>query len=326
MATSTPPPEYTYTAPTTTNPPPPPSGSANISLREYIYYLPHPLPAGTPTPYTPGLPSKNPLNLPPHPFEPTHTLVLTSPGRSFVDLRYLKPQHAGDSDLPNAGETVRLEWGFAGHSSTTTSSSPPHPEYGVANHSTWTHWLDSRHRVGDPQIPVDEGDLYAISPTLTIECGAAFHPHLGRVAGHEEAWRDVVGSPVGIGTETTGLENFSALLRLHDDANGVRGVVLRVGRFCQAIVVLGARVSTERWEYIDHIDDGFTATSTSADFDGASTASPARCRTGWTRTARTGDCFLPCAATFRPQTLQLGGTVRYGEFEWVVEEVWECVD
>jgi hypothetical protein len=64
--------------------------SANISIRNYIYFLPYPLPQGTPIPYTLGLPNTNPLNLPPHGFEPTHTLVLTSPGKTFVDIRIFR--------------------------------------------------------------------------------------------------------------------------------------------------------------------------------------------------------------------------------------------
>ncbi|KAG9379659.1 HRI1 domain containing protein [Pyrenophora tritici-repentis] len=63
----------------------------NISKREYIYFLPYPLPPDTEIPYSIHLPQKNPLNLPSHQFEPTSTLVLTSPKRIFVDIRIYKP-------------------------------------------------------------------------------------------------------------------------------------------------------------------------------------------------------------------------------------------
>jgi hypothetical protein len=40
------------------------AGAANISMREYIYFLPYPLPLNTEIPYSIYLPGKNPLGLP----------------------------------------------------------------------------------------------------------------------------------------------------------------------------------------------------------------------------------------------------------------------
>lgn len=165
--------------------------AANISVREYIYFLPYPLPPDTPVPYTTGLPSHNPLGLPTICFEPTSTLVLTSPNNTFVDLRLLKPQQPADSAsaLPNRAEAARLEWAFAGSSISTVDVA--HDEcYDGVRHAVWTHWLDSRYPVGDA-IPPDQGDMYPLSPTLTLEVGHAFHPALGAVHSHEELWRDV---------------------------------------------------------------------------------------------------------------------------------------
>lgn len=114
---------------------PKPPGAANISVRGYIYYMPFPLPDGTPVPYSIGLPDNNPLYLAYPPSEPTNTLVLTSPASVFVDLRPLKGLQIGDADSPNQGEEekipgakhgenrdanrARLEWGFAGQSTST---------------------------------------------------------------------------------------------------------------------------------------------------------------------------------------------------------------
>ncbi|KZM21984.1 uncharacterized protein EKO05_0005045 [Ascochyta rabiei] len=309
--------DYTYTPPTTSSPPPPSPGSANISIREYIYHLPHPLPAGTPVPYTPGLPLINPLQLPPHPFEPTSTLVLTTPGRWFIDIRYLKPQHPQESALPNRGETARLEWAFAGRSSSTVSPASPHATYGVVGHSVWTHWVDSRVRAGD-EAELDEGDMYAVSASRTVECGVAFHPALGRVANHEEGWVDVSVRSAGAGARS----KSSVLLRHENAATRSRGVVLRVGQLCQALLVDGDRVSTERWEF-NRAGQSAVA-GHGLDLDTTTTAAAGKENT-WLRTARTGSSFLPCTATFRPQTLQVGGTVKCAGVEWVVEEVWEWV-
>lgn len=294
--------DFTYAPPASTTTPPPLTGSANISIREYIYFLPHPLPSGTPIPYTPGLPSTNPLNLPPHPFEPTNTLVLTSPRKTFVDLRYLKPIDPASPPLPNHGSTSRLEWGFAGTSSSVpVPLAPSNPSLATipVTHSTWRHWLDSRFAAQpSAAIPADEGDMYTLSSSLTLEHGHAFHPHLDRVAGHEELWRDVDAAS----TDASG-GKVCVVLRCCDDGEGVRGVVVRVGQFCQGIVVSGGMVATERWEWEDPGEE--------------------QEEMGWRRTARSGDAFLPCAVTFRPERVGEGGRVRAAGVEWVVEEAWE---
>ena len=161
------------------------------------------------------------------------------------------------------------------------------------------HWLDSRVAVGNA-IPVDEGDMYDLGEGMFLEHGSAFHPHLGRVAGHEELWRDV--DPL---STNAGKSNVCIVLRCQDDGRGVRGVVVRVGQFCQGVLQIGTDVTTERWEFDFHDD------------------ADAEERGVWKRTARTGNLFLPCAVTFKPEVMQLGGRVQHGDFEWVVEECWE---
>ena len=274
---------------------------ANISVREYIYFLPYPLPPGTPVPYSTGLPHNNPLNLPSHQFEPTSTLVLTSPKCKFVDIRFFKPLQEGDETaLPNKGERERLEWAFAGSSqshpiNTIQAAESNKNEQNQADlvgvtHSTWTHWLDSRHPVGSSDIPVDEGDMYTISSDLTLEHGHAFQPLMHAIKTHEEMWRDIpIHSINPSGTKVC------VVLRLHADAAGVRGMVIRLGQYCQGIVMHGAYSTVERWEH----------------------------DTEWKRTARIGDQFLPCGTTFRPEILAEGGRIQYHDYEWVVEECWE---
>ncbi|KAL5120720.1 hypothetical protein ACEQ8H_001469 [Pleosporales sp. CAS-2024a] len=258
-----------------------PSKTANISVRTYIYFLPYPLPKNTPVPYTPNLPDKNPLNLPTTLFEPTWTLVLTSPKSTFVDLRFLKPV-----SLHHDKHADELEWGFAGHSSSRPTPAPQ------VHHSTWTHFVDSRYPAAHPRIPLDEGDMYAISPALTLEHGHAFHPHLQAVKSHEEMWKD----QVIVSTQSSGT-TVCAVMRLQDDTEGFRGVVIRLGQYVQGIVVVGNEVTAERWEWMH---DG-----------------------GWKRSKRVGRQLIPCGVVTTMQGVVGGGTVKYGEFEWRVEEVWE---
>ena len=83
----------------------PDPANASISRRTYFYPLPWPLPPGTPVPYSLGLPNNNSLSLPETPFEPTHTLVLTSTRKQFVDIRVYKPILPEDPETPNEGGT-----------------------------------------------------------------------------------------------------------------------------------------------------------------------------------------------------------------------------
>ncbi|KAI8937314.1 hypothetical protein NX059_006521 [Plenodomus lindquistii] len=315
------------------NQPTPTPSSANISTRTYIYFTPYPLPPSTPLPYTLSLPHTNPLNLPTTLFEPTSTLVLTTPNNTFVDLRLLKPIHPSPTGtttptttLPNKSEPGRLEWGFAGHSASKKVSIRANDGVKLARewqgrvtHSVWSHWVDSRYAVG-AEIPADEGDMYAVDSETSVEVGWAFHPGLGRLSGHEEMWRDV---PVTVVPETQGVagegegKKVSVALRCEDSRAGVRGLVVRVGQFCQGIVMKGSEVTVERWEF-----DGDEAGDDDKGADEGEGEQEGRVG-GWKRTARIGTAFLPCSATFRPRVLAVGGVVRYREFGWDVEEVWE---
>lgn len=297
--------------------------AANISIREYIYFTPHPLPPGTPIPYSIGLPRRNPLNLPETCFEPTSTLVLTSPNNTFVDIRLFKPIHPSSTDdLPNKSEPGRLEWAFAGTSTSSPIALEPAGWEGKTSHSAWTHWLDSRYSVGHPDIPTDQGDMFTIDNALTLEVGFAFHPALGRVSGHEELWRDVpVQSTPDLTPTTTSTttpphpaQKTSVTLRLFDaSAPHIRGLVVRVGQYCQGIVMQGREVTIERWEFVGATEGTLEAQSEVQRDE----------EWGWRRTARIGDLYVPCSATFRPRVLSVGGVVRGRGVEWCVEEVWE---
>ncbi|KAG9192816.1 hypothetical protein G6011_11550 [Alternaria panax] len=284
--------------------------AANISKREYIYFLPYPLPPNTEIPYSIHLPEKNPLNLPSHQFEPTSTLVLTSPNRTFVDIRIYKSFK--QTDDPNQGDPKKLDWAFAGTSSSepiTLPTTGPHhgksqkkleeERWENVTHSTWTHWIDSRHAVGSPDIPVDEGDMYPIAPGLTLEVGHGFHPALDAVKTHEEMWRD----EDIVSTSKDG-SKICAVMRCQADGVGVRGVVVRLGQYCQGVMMVGEKTTVERWEW-------------KAGVDGEGGVEE------WERSVRVGDGFLPCAVAFRPEILGVGTVVKFHDFEWVVEEAWE---
>ncbi|KAF2731778.1 hypothetical protein EJ04DRAFT_442373 [Polyplosphaeria fusca] len=279
------------------------SNEANISQRRYIFFLPHPLPPGTPVPYTLGLPENNPLNLVPAASEPTRTTVLTSTNNTFVDIRITRPRQPGEVENPNVGGNMdRLDWAFAGTSTSvpiTAKSTDPAPAASSAVHSVWTHWLDSRFPVGHTSIPPDEGDMYPVPnyPTSTLEHGSAANPVTGRMECYEEMWEDVPVQAIPTSTlPATGAKKWCVVLRLDDMQHQARGVVIRVGQFVQGLVKQGNRTYVERWEY-NHAKEFFD------------------------RVSRIGDGFVPCPSTFEPTKLGLGNRMTYGDFEWVVEEM-----
>lgn len=266
---------------------------ASISIRDYIYYLPYPLPAGTPVPYTPGLPSKNPLNGPPQPLEPTSTLVLTSPSKSFVDLRIFKPIAPADAPLPNdGGHRERLDWAFAGKSSSTKVDGDD-----SITKASWTHWVDSRYSVGTPAalMPKDEGIMYAMSETQTLEHGSAPNFQTGAMQSYEEMWTDLPILPC-----SPSRSKYAVVLRLDNAQYRVRGVVVRLGQFCQGIVMKEKYCTIERWQFKRERESEAGE---------------------WKRVARIGDQMLPCATTFKPEGLIQGGKIRYGDYEWEVDEL-----
>ncbi|CAI6340378.1 unnamed protein product [Periconia digitata] len=307
----------TTTNNSTTPAPQPDPREASISIRDYIYFLPYPIPDGIPIPYTIHLPDKNELELNPLPFEPTHTLVLTSINKTFVDLRIFRPIRQGDPPLPNTGGPLeRLEWAFSGTSTSVATPDPytassrgsfgPDPDSrawdGSVTRASWTHWIDSRYPVGTPssQIPVDEALMFPLDPVRVLEHGQAKNLHTGIMQSHEEMWTDQE-----IKACRPAATAFCIVLRINLPEVKVRGVVVRLGQYCQGMLMHGGVVTVERWEFVegDKADEGGKKEQGS-----------------WQRTVRIGDGFLPCGFTFNEETCLMGGKIEYGQHEWVVEE------
>ncbi|GAB7351392.1 hypothetical protein MBLNU459_g2069t1 [Dothideomycetes sp. NU459] len=275
--------------------------------------------------------------------EPTSTLVLTSATRRFVDIRIFKnPEDDTDLPnevlIPTDGSTQPLtapkrkltipggpmsllEWAFAGVSSSTLrlgngdgdgdgddgddgkGQGPPVP------HSTWTHEIDS-----NTDAPAaDEGDMFAQPDGVhTLERGEMIDPTTGRLTRYEEKWADArvevtevdaAGGGGGGGGGGEGGKRWSVVLGLDDEAAGAKGVVVRVGQWCQGIIKVRGEVSVERWRWaVEETSDG----SRKGD---------------WKRVAKLGRLFLPCSFAFRPEMIAEGNTAQYGDYKWEVKEV-----
>ena len=192
----------------------------------------------------------------------------------------------------------RLEWAFAG---TSSSSIIPPEEEGDAptSHSEWVHWVDSK----TDQPATDEGDMFPLPDGVhTLECGRMVNPDTGLLTEYEELWTDdEVEATEGKG-EGEG-DRWSVVLSLDDKASGAKGMVVRVGQWCQGIIKVQDEVCVERWQW------------------GLDNAQGDVVEGDWKRVARLGRLFMPCSLTFTPEKIHEGSKVAYGDYSWDVQEL-----
>ncbi|CAK7231242.1 hypothetical protein SEUCBS140593_007860 [Sporothrix eucalyptigena] len=153
--------------------------------------------------------------------EPTSTVVLTSPGRWYVDVRILLSKDGaflGDSEL---------EWALAGTSESTAVTS------GVSD-CVWRHWVDSRHEDADTQV--DRGRNTDQADGSVLETGAMVNPATGHIQNYEEVWQD------------TDVPADSRCVVLQHEAGPDRGLTIVLGGYCQGILRAKDGVTVERWE------------------------------------------------------------------------------
>ncbi|KAI0395324.1 hypothetical protein F5Y17DRAFT_203729 [Xylariaceae sp. FL0594] len=175
------------------------------------------------------------------PSEPTSTIVLTSPGCRFVDIRVLKQQHQpSHTHTPSAA----LDWAFAGFSTST-------PLPGGGRHSTWRHVIDSRHPF--PVDVVDKGDIYPLpfpsphpplpqtdddgngSVERTLEKGRMLNPATGKVTAYEEVWLDYdTSTSISIPKPQTHTHRI-IVLELGTPPHA-RGMLICLGGYCQSVL------------------------------------------------------------------------------------------
>lgn len=191
--------------------------------------------------------------------------------------RDIRPNAEGlpNQNRPNAAANFSewTEWAFAG-----TSHVTPAPNKGRdVTHCVWEHWVDSKKplmdlsasagmnvdvdggtgaetdaaklhekEAGDAEKDAlkDEGDMYPTDdPAVTREVGKMIRPETGDVTPYEEIWKDV---------DIRKIEGWgvSAVAKLDVPDKGVKGMIIRIGQWCQGIVMKGTRCTVERWEYI----------------------------------------------------------------------------
>ncbi|KAK0382913.1 hypothetical protein NLU13_8829 [Sarocladium strictum] len=173
--------------------------------------------------------------------EPTSTIVLTSPQRKFVDLRIFGPPPQREIPLGHIAPT-QLDWGIAG---TSSSSQRQEGEEGgeTITRGKWDHWIDSR----TTEAVSDEGDMFPLDDTTTLEKGRMVNPDTGLETDYEEVWDDVTPGVI------PGVENGVRCVVLQMEDGPSRGMMVVLGRYCQAIARTDKGVSVERRIYQDRV-------------------------------------------------------------------------
>jgi hypothetical protein len=287
--------------------------------------------------------------------------------------------HISEALLPNDGNphASRLEWAFAGSSSSTPVSDlndlphgqpPPAPGaardmFAAITFSQWQHWVDSRYAISAYEqgvMPRDTGTMYTFRRSgeggfnemgnLTLEFGVGEYPRLGFVGGggggqgegwdggeggevvprpvqmhHEEMWRDIPllacwpsTSRFCVVVRVDGLlpSTSSTTSSSPSPPTPIRGLIIRLGQYCQGFVKHGSSNTIERWEFTERIERNEGAGAKESEMVGVVGGD-------WVRVARIGDAFLPCAIAMREEGVVLGARAEYEGVEWVVEEVVE---
>ena len=152
----------------------------------------------------------------------------------------------------------------------------------------------------DPTGVRDEGHFYDYEEDaggaqgLELEKGEMENSATGMVQKYEELWADV---PVEILPADEG-KRFCVVLKTADG----KGMVIRVGQFCQGVLRNGQDMVVERWRW---------------DAGGEGRKGDAM----WKRLVRMGQGQVPCNATFETSEVAKGRVFELGGNKWTVEEV-----
>lgn len=128
----------------------------------------------------------------------------------------------------------RLDWAIAGTSSSFTCT----VDGKQISRSRFVHWIDSR--TSTPENATDEGDMYPQLDGTTLEKGSMVNPETGIVTAYEEVWDDE-------DVPSTGSAQICVVLK-YENGND-KGLVVKLGKYCQGFMKIGEQPSLERWEW-----------------------------------------------------------------------------
>jgi len=241
--------------------------------------------------------------------EPTSTLILSTPGQHFVDIRLIlnTPRLVSTDGRNNPALShpyrfelgvlyTGLEWAIAGKSSYEPSKTTP------ATHGTWTHWIDNR----TTKPGKDEGDMVTRDDGSTLEMGWMVNPATGEEGYYEEVWMTEVFSMATQDRSVRPRKQGSYVyVEGEDKSKEWKAAAIWVGRYCQGIVRKGDEVTVERWQWDETGRGGLGE---------------------WVRTWRTGNGVSACGwLVSEAEEVQVGMKLNVPDLEhyggdWIVKE------
>lgn len=202
--------------------------------------------------------------------------MLTSKDSYFVDVRLNLDKLDDEKAKGNHTEDC-VEWAFAGRSHSKPRGDQAEDRIRLS-HTVWDHWIDSKSN--DPGI--DEGDMCVQEDGDVLERGKSKDAVTGREIEYEELWHDLEVVPLGKKHNRSSL-----VLRVDNPENDLRGMAVKVGGWCQAILKVEDALTIERWEWKP-------AASTEGEDLAENDKAGKRTPNDWVRTFRFGEGTLPC--------------------------------
>ena len=176
-----------------------------------------------------------------------------------------------------------IEWAFAGKSHTTPKQTRKDGQAEVS-HTVWEHWIDSKSDNPGP----DEGDMYLQGNGDLLERGTQKHPVTGEETEYEELWHDL--DVEGFGKKHN---RNTLVMKAEDSSRNLRGMVIKVGGWCQGIMKKGDALTVERWQY----RPGSLSEEDQKSWAWNRVGEPEdRTRNEWLLNFRAGQGVLPCKA------------------------------
>ncbi|KAH8694189.1 hypothetical protein BGW36DRAFT_384528 [Talaromyces proteolyticus] len=221
--------------------------------------------------------------------EPLSVLALYSTSGYYVDIRVAKADDQNTLDLTKSNFDTPLsndlEWAFAGKVEIRLLDQQDTKPISRAHaRARWTRIIDSQLKYLPDEA--DEADLTVQPDRSILEAGVFPNPTTGEEEPFEEIWQLVPPLP--------SIDNCIVLKTDHQDPQ-IRGLVVRVGQWCQGILYLSKDDKVvERW----HLE--VTGNLVRDVRFGESTVS------------------LPCTNSFTH--LEVGGSIELDGINWVVVE------
>lgn len=179
-----------------------------------------------------------------------------------------------------------LQWAFAGTSESSLDDSG-------RRFSTWHHWVDSNS--DDP--PVDTGEMITQDNGNVLEKGNFVSPITGQREYYEELWEEVPTEKLAFGKDP----HVCTVLRTEDQEKMSKGMIIRLGDYCQGILKKEGEVTVERWE--SHVNDVNSKQGK------------------WHKTATVGTDEMPCDEVLGSEPPHEGQQINRAGMMWDVVEV-----